>query len=291
METKNVDYIIIPKNTGLKKCRELAISIKGPSSIIEEVRGEDVPLFTEKLILEGKTAIGITGEDLFKEFTLKVRNSKLSIIKREPWNSDSLFSKPVLCLLGPKNKKMEEMPRKIKICINTKYKELAKKYCTNLLENKGYLIDKTYAYGATEEFFSKGLADMVIDIVVTGKSADVAGLTIYDELFESDIVLIGKNKKNFFDLNSLFMKIKERIDSNSPSSYTSSIVKDELLLKRKLVEEAAEVITAKNREQLIWEAADLIYFLFVIMAKEGVSIEDIEKENERRDRKKDERKD
>jgi phosphoribosyl-ATP pyrophosphohydrolase len=35
---------------------------------------------------------------------------------------------------------------------------------------------------------------------------------------------------------------------------------------------------------LIWECSDLIYFLFVIMSKEGISIKDIEKENEKRNK-------
>jgi phosphoribosyl-AMP cyclohydrolase / phosphoribosyl-ATP pyrophosphohydrolase len=93
----------------------------------------------------------------------------------------------------------------------------------------------------------------------------------------------GETKE--FSLNDLYEKIEKRIKENSKDSYTSKIVKDELLLKRKLVEEAAEVITAKDKENLLWECSDLIYFLFVIMAKEGISIKDIEKENERRDKK------
>jgi len=102
-----------------------------------------------------------------------------------------LFGKPTLCLLGEKNRKIEEMEKKLRICINSKYKELAKKYCTNLLENQGYNIEKIYASGATEEFFSNNIADLVIDIVCSGKSAEEAGLKVYDKLFESDIVILG----------------------------------------------------------------------------------------------------
>ena len=90
----------------------------------------------------------------------------------------------------------------------------------------------------------------------------------------------GTEKK--FDLNALYEKIALRAKSALEESYTKKLFKDELLLKRKLIEEAAEVITAKNKENLIWECSDLIYFLFVIMTKEGVNISDIEKENERR---------
>lgn len=91
----------------------------------------------------------------------------------------------------------------------------------------------------------------------------------------------GINKN--FNLEALYIKINERIKSQDEKSYTKSLVNDPEVLKRKLIEEAAEVITAKDKSQLIWEAADLIYFLFVILANKGITIEDIEKENKRRD--------
>jgi phosphoribosyl-ATP pyrophosphohydrolase len=94
-----------------------------------------------------------------------------------------------------------------------------------------------------------------------------------------------KKVEKDFSLQELYDKISERIKNKDETSYTNKLVNDPLLLKRKLVEEAAEVITAKNRENLVWECSDLIYFLFVIMASNGISIKDIEKENERRNKK------
>lgn len=283
MEISNFDYVVIPKNSGLGRCRELARLIANEEIIIQEIRGEDVPFFVESLVKKGKKAIGITGEDLFKEFSLKSKNTKLKIVKREIWNEkEYLFGKPTLCLLGPKEKSLEDMGKNIRICINAKYKELSKKKCINILENEGYRIEKIYASGATEEFYTKGIADMVIDIVCSGKSAEKAGLRVYEKLFESDIVFIGENQEKRFDFKALYDKIKKRIEENAKDSYTSQIARDYLVLNRKLVEEAAEVITAKNREQLIWESADLLYFLFVILVKNGITLDEVEKENARR---------
>jgi len=93
----------------------------------------------------------------------------------------------------------------------------------------------------------------------------------------------GEEKE--FSLQDLYEKISSRIKDPKEGSYTQKLVNDPLLLKRKLIEEAAEVITAKDKQNLIWECSDLIYFLFVIMSKERISIKDIEKENERRDKK------
>lgn len=88
-----------------------------------------------------------------------------------------------------------------------------------------------------------------------------------------------------FDLQALYEKIKLRIDSDDENSYTKKLVADKEVLKRKIIEEAAEVITSKNKEELIWECADLLYFILVFMAEAGVSLEDIYKENLRRDKK------
>ena len=87
-----------------------------------------------------------------------------------------------------------------------------------------------------------------------------------------------------FSLQELYDKISQRIKNKDENSYTNKLVNDPLLLKRKLVEEAAEVITAKDRENLVWECSDLIYFLFVTMASNGISIKDIEKENKKRNK-------
>jgi phosphoribosyl-ATP pyrophosphohydrolase len=283
-----VIIFIVPKNSGLSICKSIAEKYSGE---IIEVRGEDVPLITLELIKQGKNARGITGEDLFKEFTLEKR-SNLEIRKRIKWNEESfIFKKPALCLLGPKEKNLDDFPKNLKICINKKYKELVKKYCTNLLENKKYKLKKIYVSGASEEFFSKGLADLVIDVVCSGKSADYYGLKVYDKLFESDIVVLGSkdkfslNSNKKFDLNELYKKITNRIGSKDKKSYTRKLIDNPNFLRRKIVEEAGEVITEnpENKKRLIEEFADLFYNILVYMALNKITIEDIEKENLKRD--------
>ena len=174
----------------------------------------------------------------------------------------------------------------MKICINSKYKELAKKYCINILENKGYVIQKIYASGATESFITKGLADGIIDIVCTGKSAEKESLQIYEKIFESDIVIIGETEHERLSLENLYKKICQKISEESETSYTYKVSRDTPLLYRKIIEESGEVITSKNREEIIWEIADLTYFILVLMAKNKITLEDIERENAKRDRRK-----
>ncbi len=191
------DYVILPKNSGLEKYKSILQEFKLNGKETINIRGEDIPQVISGLIKQGKKVIGITGEDLFKEYLIKNRNSNLKIIKRIIWDdSEFIFRKPTLCFLGPKEKNIQDISRNFKVCVNLKYKELAKKRCLSLLENKGFKIKKIYAYGATEDFFINGLVDFVIDIVCSGNSAEKAGLKVYEKLYSSDIVIIGeKNEK------------------------------------------------------------------------------------------------
>jgi len=253
-----------------------------------------VPYFVDALIKEGKLALGVTGEDLFSEFKLRIPNACLDIVKTIKWEDPSfMFNKPSLCLLGSKENALSDMQKQLKICINSKYKELAKKKCTNYLENQGYQIEKIYASGATEEFFSKGLVDLVIDVVCSGKSAEKYNLKVYDKLFSSDLVIIGKKEENIkenteegtLSIYQLFNKIKQKVGSNEELSYTKKLSLNENYLKRKIVEESAELITSPNKDEMIKETADLLYCIFVFLAKNSITLKDIEVENLRRDKK------
>ena len=210
---------IVPKNSGLERCKEIIKKYDFYGKIIE-VRGEDVPLVVSEIAKTGDEAVGITGEDLFAEFKLKDKDSKLEVIEKINWDDkEFIFRKPTLCLLGPKEKKFEDLSKKIKICINSKYKNIAEGFCKSYFEEKGYFLEKIYAKGATEEFFSAGVADLIIDIVCSGKSAEEAGLRVYEKIFASDIVVIMMK-----DSEEDFI---EKLDFEKGFGLIPTIVKDE----------------------------------------------------------------
>lgn len=204
---------IVPKNSGLKICRNIAEKNFNNKKILM-VRGEDVPIFVEKFNRTYKKAIGITGEDLYKEFLIKNSNSRVKIIKSIDWSDkESYFGSPSLCLLGPKDKKINQLPRNLNICINKKYSGLAEEIISRLEKNESKKVEKIYLSGATEEAFENGLCNLIIDIVYSGNSAQKAGLEIYEKITSSNIVIIGDKKieeirENLLKKNQL-NKLKE----------------------------------------------------------------------------------
>jgi phosphoribosyl-ATP pyrophosphohydrolase len=65
-------------------------------------------------------------------------------------------------------------------------------------------------------------------------------------------------------------------------SYTAKLWSDPSLLAAKLAEEAAELADAGSREEVAWEAADLLYFLTVAMQRSGISLVEAERQLDRR---------
>jgi phosphoribosyl-ATP pyrophosphohydrolase len=67
-------------------------------------------------------------------------------------------------------------------------------------------------------------------------------------------------------------------------SYTARLLADPALLGAKLREEAQELATATDRDAVVWEAADLLYFTLVRLAGAGVTLAEVEAHLDRRAR-------
>lgn len=84
-------------------------------------------------------------------------------------------------------------------------------------------------------------------------------------------------------LDSLLRRLlQKKADESDAASYTRRLLQDSTLLRAKLIEEAGELADAKTAEAAAWEAADLIYFTLVTMAKHDVSLSAVEEELKRR---------
>lgn len=78
-----------------------------------------------------------------------------------------------------------------------------------------------------------------------------------------------------FDLEYLFSFLKNRKELAPAGSYTTRLLQDRELLLAKISEESQEVREYTSKENLVWELADLFYFLSVLAVDEGITVNDI----------------
>lgn len=83
-----------------------------------------------------------------------------------------------------------------------------------------------------------------------------------------------ESNKNF-DWNALYRILQDRAQNMPEGSYTAKLLNNDHYLKRKINEEAFEVITAEDGDELTWEVADLLYHVSVLMVKNNISVDDI----------------
>jgi phosphoribosyl-ATP pyrophosphohydrolase/phosphoribosyl-AMP cyclohydrolase/histidinol dehydrogenase len=75
----------------------------------------------------------------------------------------------------------------------------------------------------------------------------------------------------------LFETVASRRAAAPPGSYTARLFSDRAMLNAKVLEEAGELVEdGQTREHVAFEAADLLYFVAAVCAREGVSLEDVE---------------
>lgn len=90
-------------------------------------------------------------------------------------------------------------------------------------------------------------------------------------------------------IKELYEVIKDRKENRDESSYTSYLFNNGIdKILKKLGEECTEVIISaknNNKEEQVLEIGDLIYHLLVTMAELDISIEDVEKELNKRRKK------
>lgn len=76
--------------------------------------------------------------------------------------------------------------------------------------------------------------------------------------------------------------LQERKTNAPPGSYTKRLFDDETLLRKKLLEEAQELIEAKEKDHIASEAADVMYFMLTRCVAAGVTLSDIEAQLDKR---------
>ncbi len=86
-------------------------------------------------------------------------------------------------------------------------------------------------------------------------------------------------------LNELIEVIKDRKLNPKNGSYTSKLVNDQKAIIAKLREELDEFIEAgekKEKKEIVWEAADLLFFMLVYLENKNIKFSDVLMELKRR---------
>lgn len=78
-----------------------------------------------------------------------------------------------------------------------------------------------------------------------------------------------------FNAQALYEVLKSRKENLPEKSFTTKLFKDKFFLKRKIMEEAFEVVNFEQGDGLEWEVADLMYFVLTFMVENNVSIDEI----------------
>lgn len=95
----------------------------------------------------------------------------------------------------------------------------------------------------------------------------------------------GSDPDEKSSMERLYGIISERFKNPSPGSYTATL--NDKRVREKIMEEAEELTEdAQTREDFIWETADLLYFVSVLMFRQGITWQDVHDELDRRHKEK-----
>jgi len=87
---------------------------------------------------------------------------------------------------------------------------------------------------------------------------------------------------DFDGFTELERRLVERVENAPAGSYTRRLFDDALLLAGKITEEAEELNDAVDRADIVHEAADVLFFVMTRLAAEGIPLDEIERELDRR---------
>ena len=94
----------------------------------------------------------------------------------------------------------------------------------------------------------------------------------------------GSDPDEKSSLERLYDVIEQRFANPKQGSYTATL--DAKRVREKIEEESEELCEASGKDEVTWEAADLLYFVSVLMYKEGVAWKDVLDELDRRHKEK-----
>ena len=190
--SRTTPVVLVPKNRGLAAQAARVLAERLPQGALERcaVRGEDVALLASEIARSGRTVLALTGDDLLDEW-LAGGNALDPRLRRQraAWEDRAaIYGRPTLCLIGSGPAKPPPGSR-IRVAVCTRYRMLAERYLTGLASG-GCEVERVEVQGSLESFVLHGVADYMIDIVVTGRTIREAGLNVCETIYSSDLAVL-----------------------------------------------------------------------------------------------------
>ncbi len=181
--------VLVAKNRGLapQVVRALELVPALGSASRHAVRGEDVPYLSNAFARSGRNVVAVTGDDLVDEW-LAAGNALDPRLRRRriAWSDPAArYGKPALCLIGSPAASLTDAPVRVAVC--SRYWNLGMRFFANLANNA---VEFVPIQGALETVCLEGLADFIVDVVVTGETAARAGLVVHEVISLSDVAIL-----------------------------------------------------------------------------------------------------
>ena len=185
--------VILPKNRGLAATAAAAFGACAPDDDAQPTlaRGEDIPLLASDLARRGRSVVAYTGCDLLEEWLAAGNrlNARLDVVTI-PWNDPrARFGKPALCAIAPRGYRLPERGV-LRAAYCARYPMLSQQYLATLVTARRS-IEPLAISGTVENALTYGLADLMIDVVLTGSTIDAMGLEVLDVIFRSDLAMLA----------------------------------------------------------------------------------------------------
>jgi ATP phosphoribosyltransferase len=182
---------LIPKNRGLSgQLAPLREYLVPAGSAQVSVRGEDVPTLANAVAESGRSVVAFTGDDLLDEWllagnALHPRLQRRRVAWRDP---EAIYGAPALCLIGKSLALLSE-PRTLGIAVCDRYRRLTESHL-DALRRVGVRLEVVTIAGAVEACIASGVTDLIVDIVVTGRTVTEAGLQVLRVISTSDVAVL-----------------------------------------------------------------------------------------------------
>lgn len=293
---EKITTLVVPKNSGLKGyawnvLKEAGLEVDNAVEVSEYRlkvgdltlllrRGEDIPKDIFEFFQKGELMLGVTGDDLFDEFQLRQPNSGLKVVNTYDWfDTNARYFRPATCFIS-RTGRFEDIPDSARAGVNAKYLLSSRMYFEGTTQLRGKTLAVSEYTGGVDESVADGRNDFCIDVVYAGDTVDRLGLKVIGEPIRfTDLVVIGP----FREVSPIgeamereYVTLSERL-KNPSGSYTSRLLQgEEGGMRRKLGEEALEVVMAAFGEgNLVEELADLEYAKAGVMVNHGITLEQL----------------